>query len=113
VQSIQVRLRVSGEERQLEGSGNGPLDAFVHALGVTFNIQGYEERAIGQGSDARAVAFVEVGGGGMQGSCFGVALHVNIVTASLMAVLSAVNRATGRTAATVTTGVPAGVRRVA
>jgi len=113
VQSIQVRLRVSGEERQLEGSGNGPLDAFVHALGVAFNIQGYEERAIGQGSDARAVAFVEVGGGGMQGSCFGVALHVNIVTASLMAVLSAVNRATGRTAATVTTGVPAGVRRVA
>jgi len=96
VQSIQVRLRVNGEERQLEGSGNGPLDAFVHALGVPFNIQGYEERAIGQGSDARAVAFVEVGGGGMQGSCFGVALHVNIVTASLMAVLSSVNRAMGR-----------------
>jgi len=96
VQSIQVRLRVNGEERQLEGSGNGPLDAFVHALGVPFNIQGYEERAIGQGSDARAVAFVEVGGGGMQGSCFGVALHVNIVTASLMAVLSSVNRTMGR-----------------
>jgi 2-isopropylmalate synthase len=113
VQSIQVRLRVSGEERQLEGSGNGPLDAFVHALGVPFNIQGYEERAIGQGSDARAVAFVEVGGGGMQGSCFGVALHVNIVTASLMAVLSAVNRAMARTGTDVSTGVSAGVRQVA
>ena len=113
VQSIQVRLRVNGEERQLEGSGNGPLDAFVHALGVPFNIQGYEERAIGQGSDARAVAFVEVGGGGMQGSCFGVALHVNIVTASLMAVLSAVNRAMVRTGADVATAVSAGVRRVA
>ena len=113
VQSIQVRLRVKGEERQLEGSGNGPLDAFVHALGVPFNIQGYEERAIGQGSDARAVAFVEVGGGGMTGSCFGVALHVNIVTASLMAVLSAVNRAVERTGANIKLEAPAGVRRVA
>jgi 2-isopropylmalate synthase len=113
VQSIQVRLRVNGEERQLDGSGNGPLDAFVHALGVPFNIQGYEERAIGQGSDARAVAFVEVGGGAMQGSCFGVALHVNIVTASLMAVLSAVNRAMARTGADITTEVSAGARRVA
>jgi 2-isopropylmalate synthase len=113
VQSIQVRLRVDGEERQLEGNGNGPLDAFVHALGVPFNIQGYEERAIGQGSDARAVAFVEVGGGGMQGSCFGVALHVNIVTASLMAVLSAVNRAMVRTGADVSTAVSGEVRRVA
>ncbi len=113
VQSIQARLRVNGEERQLEGSGNGPLDAFVHALGVPFNIQGYEERAIGQGSDARAVAFVEVGGGGMQGSCFGVGLHVNIVTASLMAVLSAVNRAAARTGAEVTMAVEGAVRQVA
>ena len=113
VQSIQARLRVNGEERQLEGSGNGPLDAFVHALSVPFNIQGYEERAIGQGSDARAVAFVEVGGGGMQGSCFGVGLHVNIVTASLMAVLSAVNRAAARTGAEVTMAVEGAVRQVA
>jgi 2-isopropylmalate synthase len=113
VQSIQVRLRVNGEERDLQGNGNGPLDAFMHALGVPFNIQGYEERAIGQGSDARAVAFVEVGGGGMQGSCFGVALHVNIVTASLMAVLSAVNRAIARTGAAITGPVAVEVRRVA
>jgi 2-isopropylmalate synthase len=113
VQSIQVRLRVNGEERELEGSGNGPLDAFVHALGVPFNIQGYEERAIGQGSDARAVAFVEVGGGGMQGSCFGVGIHANIVTASLAAVLSSVNRAIGRTAVRITTSTRGGVRKVA
>ena len=112
VQNIQVRLRVNGAERALEGSGNGPLDAFVHALGAPFNIQSYEERAIGQGSDARAVAFVEVGGGGMQGSCFGVGLHVYIVTASLMAVLSAVNRATARTGASVPE-TPPDVRRVA
>ena len=93
VQNITARLRVDGAERQLVGSGNGPLDAFLHALKVPVNIQGYEERAIGKGSDAQAIAFVEVGGPGMQGSCFGVGLHGNIVTASLLAVLSAVNRA--------------------
>ena len=93
VQNIRVRLRVQGEEHELLGSGNGPLDAFLHALDVPFNIQSYEERAMGQGSDAQAIAFVEVGGGNMHGSCFGVGLHANIVTASLLAVLSAVNRA--------------------
>jgi 2-isopropylmalate synthase len=97
VQSIRARLRIKGEERELFGSGNGPLDAFLHALAVPFNIQSYEERAIGQGSDAQAIAFVEVGGGSMQGSCFGVGMHVNIVTASLLAVLSAVNRAVVKT----------------
>ena len=112
VQSIQARLRANGVERECSGSGNGPLDAFLHALGVPFNIQGYEERAIGQGSDARAVAFVEVGGGGMPGSCFGVAIHANIVTASLLAVLSAVNRAAGK--AGIELKLPAeSVRRVA
>jgi 2-isopropylmalate synthase len=112
VQSIQARLRASGLERECTGSGNGPLDAFLHALGVPFNIQGYEERAIGQGSDARAVAFVEVGGGGMPGSCFGVAIHANLVTASLLAVLSAVNRAAGK--AGIELELPAeSVRRVA
>jgi 2-isopropylmalate synthase len=112
VQTIQTRLRANGEEREVHGSGNGPLDAFLHALGVPFNIQGYEERAIGQGSDARAVAFVEVGGGGMPGSCFGVGVHANIVTASLLAVLSAVNRAAAK--AGVELKLPAeSVRRVA
>ena len=112
VQSIRVRLKVNGEEREVNGSGNGPLDAFLHALGVPVNIQSYEERAIGQGSDAQAIAFVEVGGSAMSGSCFGVGLHANIVTASLLAVLSAVNRAMLR--AEMQASVPAdGVRRVA
>jgi 2-isopropylmalate synthase len=112
IQTIEARLKANGEEREVHGSGNGPLDAFLHALAVPFNIQGYEERAIGQGSDARAVAFVEVGGGGMQGSCFGVGVHVNIVTASLLAVLSAVNRAAAK--AGIELKLPAtSVRRVA
>ena len=66
------------------------------ALQVPFNIQSYEERAIGRGSDATAVAFVEMGRSGVPGSISGVGLHANIVTASLLAVLSAVNRAAAK-----------------
>jgi 2-isopropylmalate synthase len=112
VQSIRARLRVGNEEREVSGNGNGPLDAFLHALAVPFNIQGYEERAIGQGSDAQAIAFVEVGGSTMQGSCFGVGVHANIVTASLLAVLSAVNRAMAKTGMTAASSA-AEARRVA
>ncbi len=111
VQSIRARLKVHGEERELFGSGNGPLDAFLHALQVPFNIQSYEERAIGRGSDAQAIAFVEVGGSTIAGSCFGVGMHVNIVTASLLAVLSAVNRAIARSEVKSTS--PGAIRRVA
>jgi 2-isopropylmalate synthase len=96
VQSIRVKLRVRGVECELAGNGNGPLDAFLNALDVPFNIQSYEERALGKGSDAQAIAFVEVGGAALPSSCFGVGLHGNIVTASLLAVLSAVNRATAK-----------------
>lgn len=96
VQVIQARLRMRGAEREVRGAGNGPLDAFLHALQVPFNIQSYEERAIGRGSDATAVAFVEMGRSGVPGSISGVGLHANIVTASLLAVLSAVNRAAAK-----------------
>jgi 2-isopropylmalate synthase len=111
VQSIRAKLKVKDEEQEVHGSGNGPLDAFLHALGVNVNIQSYEERALGQGSDAQAIAFVEVGGSSMVGSCFGVGMHANIVTASLLAVLSAVNRAIARGG--VEAAASGGVRRVA
>ena len=112
IQRIRAKVREQGRERELVGEGNGPLDAFLHALREPFNIQSYEERAIGEGSDARAVAFVEVGGAGLTGSCFGVGMHVNIVTASLLAVLSAVDRAAAK--AGIDVGQAAtGVRRVA
>jgi len=111
VQSIRARLQVNGEECEVHGSGNGPLDAFLCALNVPVNIQSYEERAIGQGSDAQAIAFVEVGGGTMVGSCYGVGMHANIVTASLLAVLSAVNRAIQRAGLQMPSQI--GVRRVA
>ncbi|HJV50254.1 MAG TPA: alpha-isopropylmalate synthase regulatory domain-containing protein, partial [Noviherbaspirillum sp.] len=56
----------------------------------------YEERAVGHGADATAVAYVEVVADGVPGSTFGVGMHQNIVTASVLAVISGINRAYGK-----------------
>lgn len=88
-------LRVDGEERTVNGVGNGPIAAFVDALASSFGVKvrvvDYHEHSMGDGADATAVAYVE---GQMEGvgSRFGVAIHPNIVVASLRATCSAVNR---------------------
>jgi len=73
------------------GRGNGPIDAFVTALGLEIRLMDYHEHAIGSGADARAACYVElrVGNGP---TLFGVGIDSNIVTASFKSVLSAVNR---------------------
>lgn len=90
-------LRVDGAEQSVSGKGNGPIDSYVDALksqcNVDFRVIDYRERAIGVGADARAVAYVEIET--PEGALFGVGEDVNIVTASLKAVTSAVNRAIG------------------
>ena len=81
-------------ERVLEarhGQGNGPIDAFVGALGLDIRLMDYHEHAIGSGADARAACYVELRVGNGQ-TLFGAAIDSNIVTASFKAVLSAVNR---------------------
>jgi 2-isopropylmalate synthase len=75
-----------------EGRGNGPIDAFVAALDLGIRIYSYEERAIGHGSDADAIALIEIAADWLEGTIHGVGIHSSIVTASLLAVLSAVNR---------------------
>jgi 2-isopropylmalate synthase len=84
-----------GVKRTVEGHGNGPIDAFVDALRRSFGIQlrvhDYREHAVGAGADARAVAYVEAEVNGR--TLWGVGRDANIVTASLAAICSAVNRA--------------------
>ncbi|PSR15974.1 2-isopropylmalate synthase [filamentous cyanobacterium CCP3] len=74
------------------GQGNGPIDAFVDALDLQIRVHSYEERAIGHGSDADAIALIEIAADWLEGTIHGVGIHGSIVTASLLAVLSAVNR---------------------
>ena len=90
---IKLTVDIHGSRRVLSGEGNGPLDALMHAIGVPVRIQHYEERALTQGADARAVAVAEMAGADVTGSAFGVGIDANLVTASIRAVISGVNRA--------------------
>ncbi len=91
---LALTATVAGVARELTGLGNGPIDAFVHALsgvGVTVRVLDYAEHAMSAGGDARAAAYVECDVDGQVR--WGVGVDPNIVTASLRAVASAVNRA--------------------
>jgi len=88
---IEVALQHNRVAQTVKGQGNGPIDAFVAALGLDIRVMDYHEHAIGSGADARAACYVElrVANGP---TLFGAAIDNNILTASFKAVLSAVNR---------------------
>ena len=93
--TITAQLVVDGAHQTISGAGNGPIDAFVNAmrtgLGATLDVADYSEHAIGKGSEAQAVAYVEtIGEGGLV--LWGVGTDENTVTAALRAVLSAHER---------------------
>ncbi|MHB8185352.1 MAG: 2-isopropylmalate synthase [Dermatophilaceae bacterium] len=91
--TISVTLTDGGHEVTIEGSGNGPIAAFVSAmstLDVDVRVLDYAEHALSAGGDARAAAYVEAAVG--ERVLWGVGLDANIVIASLKAVVSAVNR---------------------
>jgi len=98
---IDLTLQHRAAPLRLQGGGNGPIDAFVNALGLDIKLMDYHEHAIGSGANARAACYVElrVAGGP---TVFGCGIDPNIVTASFRAVLSAVNRELARTGAPVT-----------
>jgi 2-isopropylmalate synthase len=93
VQTILVKLQLQEQLICVRGQGNGPIDAFLNALALPLRVQHYEEHALSQGSNATAIAYLEIAGDSIPGSLHGVGLHANIVTASLLAVLGAINRA--------------------
>jgi 2-isopropylmalate synthase len=91
---LTVDLVDGTEQLTLHGSGNGPIAAFVAALasiGVDVRVLDYQEHALGSGGDARAAAYLECAVG--ERVLWGVGIDHNIVTASLMAVISGLNRA--------------------
>jgi len=91
--ALSVEVRVSGQPRQIEGVGNGPISAFCDALaaiGIEVRVLDYTEHALSAGSDAQAAAYVETETGGR--TLWGVGIDANTVTASMRAVLSAVSR---------------------
>ncbi len=99
-QGIRLRLCDEGREEVLTGVGNGPIDALLDALDANVRVQHYEEHSMGRGSDARAVCFMELSAEGVAGDVFGVGIDGNIVTASIRAVISGINRIWQRLPAT-------------
>src|SRR5712671_1040907 len=92
---LEATIDDNGTRKKIEGRGNGPVDTYVGALakaiGEEFEILDYHEHSIGRGAGATAIAYVEMRGPkGL--SLFGVGMDKSIVTASLLAITSAVNR---------------------
>lgn len=89
-------IEVEGEEIQLEGVGNGPINAFVYAMEnqgwKDFRLQDYEQHAIGHGSDTSSAAYILIERADGR-RFYGCGLDTNIEEAGLFALLSAVNRA--------------------
>ena len=97
-QGIRLAVELDGVPHLLTGEGNGPIDAAVHALrglGITVQVRSFEERATspsGDAGNAQACAFMELAHPAGGRECYGVGMDTNIVTASLKALLSGINR---------------------
>jgi 2-isopropylmalate synthase len=89
-------LTIDGQSHKLTGSGNGPIDAFVRALGSTplpkFDVLSYSEHSLGQGAKAQAVSYIQIKTERGH-TFFGAGIDTNIELASIKAIVSALNRA--------------------
>ena len=91
---LSATLKVEGDLHEVTGVGNGPIAAFVDALasvGYDVRVLDYAEHAMSAGDDARAAAYVEAAVGDVE--VWGIGIDGSILTASLKAVVSAINRA--------------------
>ena len=89
---LSLQVENSGRLETWHGQGSGPIDAMVKAIGLPFDVLSYEEHSRGEGSGAKAVSYIEITTRSRR-TLFGAGMHSNIITASLLAILSAVNRA--------------------
>src|SRR5246127_2650045 len=92
--ALTAEISADGQAQQVDGVGNGPISAFCDALatiGIEARVLDYTEHALTQGTDAQAAAYVECEIGGQV--YWGVGVDTNTASASMRAVLSAVNRA--------------------
>jgi 2-isopropylmalate synthase len=89
---LTLQIEHAGHLETWLGQGSGPIDAMVKAIALPFDVLSYEEHSRGQGSAAKAVSYIEITTRSRR-TLFGVGMHPNIITASLLAIVSAVNRA--------------------
>jgi 2-isopropylmalate synthase len=94
IRVVAAEITDRGETKRIEGKGTGPIDGFINALsiylGTELSVADYSEHSLQHGSNASAIAYVEVEHAG--GKLFGVGINKNIVAASLEAIVSAANQ---------------------
>ena len=94
-----ARVEISDNTVTVDGEGSGPIEAFVNALAQTLNepvtVVDYHEHSLGEGADAKAISIlaIEHEDGGR---CYGIGVSRNTITASLNAIISAMNRRWGK-----------------
>ena len=93
--TLTADVLVAGRNININGTGTGPIDAFVEGLsratGQNVRVLDYHEHAIGSGAHVQAVAYLELRVGEV--TVFGVGMDANIVSASLKAIISGFQRA--------------------
>lgn len=94
IRVVAAEITDNGETKRIEGKGTGPIDGFINALsiytGIALSVADYSEHSLQHGSNASAIAYVEIEYPG--GKIFGAGINQNIVAASLEAIVSAANR---------------------
>lgn len=91
---IKAEMKNNGEKVNITGSGNGPIDAFVHALNGLFGgckVTSYTQHSLGSDSNAESVAYIEITDDKNE-SYYGVGTDSNIILASIKGIISAVNK---------------------
>jgi len=92
---VVAEIGQGNDVRRIEGAGNGPIDALVAGLRAEYplacEVLDFHQHSLGKGANAVSVAYVELSLEG-EGSSYGVGRHESILTASILAVLSAINR---------------------
>ena len=97
--TCEAAIELHGQAHRLTAKGNGPIDAFVRALGTTalpkFEVLSYSEHSLGKGAEARAVSYIQIKTERGH-TLFGAGIDTNIELASIKAVVSALNRVLAR-----------------
>src|SRR5688572_7331744 len=95
----EATVTIDGVAHELAGNGNGPIDAFTHALAATslpkFEVLSYAEHSLGKGSEARAVSYIQIKTERGH-TLYGAGIDTNIELASIKAIVSALNRTVGK-----------------
>lgn len=94
-EQCKARIRVGDNELDVNGTGSGPIDAFVdglaQALNESLNVSDYQEYALNEGKEAQAICILAITDE-KTNRYYGVGISQNTTTAAFKSIIAAVNR---------------------